>query len=90
MTSLAKLKADFLQEPDNKVAYDALADEYALAGQLIAARIRANLSQAQVAERMGTKQSEISRIEGGRQNISIAKLQSYADAVGAKLDIHIS
>jgi transcriptional regulator with XRE-family HTH domain len=38
---------------------------------------------------MGTKQSEISRIEGARQNISIEKLSRFADAVGAKLDIRL-
>jgi hypothetical protein len=30
---------------------------------------------------------ELSRTEGGRQNISIEKLSRFADAVGAKLDI---
>ena len=36
---------------------------------------------------MGTKQSEIFRIEGARQNISVEKLARFADAVGTKLDI---
>jgi hypothetical protein len=36
---------------------------------------------------MGTKQSEIFRIEGARQNISVGKLARFADAVGTKLDI---
>ena len=34
-------------------------------------------------------QSEVSRIESARQNISIAKLANYAEAVGAKLDIRL-
>ena len=69
--------------------YDALAPEFNLARKLIAARAAAGLSQAEVAKRMGTKQSEISRIEGARQNISIEKLSRFADAVGTKLDIRL-
>ena len=61
MTKLADLKTAFLSDPDNKAAYDALAPEFNLARKLIAARAAAGLSQAEVAKRMGTKQSEISR-----------------------------
>jgi len=66
-----------------------LGPEFDLTRQLIAARAASGLSQAQVAERMGTRQSEVSRIESARQNISIAKLARYAQAVGAKLDIRL-
>ena len=89
MTELSELKAEFLSNPDNLAAYDALATQFDLARKLIAARAAAGLSQTEVAERMGTKQSEVSRIEGARQNISIAKLVDYAEAVGAKLDIRL-
>jgi ribosome-binding protein aMBF1 (putative translation factor) len=89
MIKLADLKTEFLSDPDNKVAYDGLAPEFNLARKLIAARAAAGQSHAEVAERMGTKQSGISRIEGGRQNISIEKLARFADAVGAKLDIRL-
>lgn len=88
-TKLSDLKAEFLSDPDNKAAYDALAPEFDLARKLIAARAAAGLSQAEGAERMGIKQSAISRIEGARQNISIEKLVRFADAVGAKLDIRL-
>ena len=89
MTKLADLKTGFFSDPDNKAAYDALEPEFNLTHKLIAARAAAGLSQAEVAERMGTKQSEISRIEGARQDISIEKLARFADAVGAKLDIRL-
>ena len=89
MTKLSELKAEFLGDPDNRAAYEALAPEFDLARKLIAARVAAGLSQTEVAERMGTRQSEVSRIEGARQNISIAKLANYAEAVGAKLDIRL-
>ena len=60
MTKLSELKAEFLSDPDNQVAYEALAPEFDLARKLIAARVAAGLSQTEVAERMGTKQSEVS------------------------------
>ena len=84
MTKLSELKAEFLNDPNNRVAYEALAPEFDLARKLIAARVAAGLSQTEVAERMGTRQSEVSRIESVRQNISIAKLANYAEAVGAR------
>ncbi|MYD77325.1 MAG: helix-turn-helix transcriptional regulator [Gammaproteobacteria bacterium] len=87
MTRLSELKAEFLQDPDNRAAYEALGPGFDLTRQLIAARTAAGLSQAEVAERMGTSQSEISRIEGARRNVGIAELERYAQAVGARLDI---
>jgi len=89
MTDISDLKAQWMQDPAIQAAYDAQSVEFSLARQLISARAEAGLTQAQVAERMGTKQSEVSRIEAARQNISIAKLQSYAQAVGATLDIRL-
>ena len=89
MTKLADLKAEFLKTPEHREAYEGLGPEFDLTRQMIAARAASGLSQAQVAERMGTRQSEVSRIESARQNISIAKLARYAQAVGAKLDIRL-
>ena len=64
--------------------------EYAVAVELNNARERAKLSQKELAERMNTTQSVISRMESGRANISLAKLQQYAEACGGKLEIKIA
>lgn len=58
MTKLADLKTKFLSDPDNKAAYYALAPEFNLAPKLIAAGSVVGPSQAEVAERIGAKQSE--------------------------------
>jgi predicted transcriptional regulator len=62
--------------------------EYELALELHRARSDAHLTQAQVAERMGTTQSVISRIEGG-SNVSVETLRRYATACGKELEVHI-
>ena len=54
-----------LKDPEFKAAYDALEDEFALAGALIEARSKADMTQEQVAEAMGTTQTVIARLESG-------------------------
>jgi DNA-binding XRE family transcriptional regulator len=74
-------------DPAYPAAYDALEEEFALAAALIRARGSADLSQAEIAARMGTSQPAVARLEGGRSNPSLATLRRYAAAVGAKLVI---
>jgi ribosome-binding protein aMBF1 (putative translation factor) len=70
-----------------KAAYDALEEEYALAGALIDARAKAGLSQRELARRMKTTQPAIARMESGRQLPSAATLLRLAEATGTKLRI---
>lgn len=71
-------------------AYDALALEYQVAGQMLKARARAGLTQDAVAERMGTTKSAISRLESaGKHTPSLATLQRYACAVGCELQVRL-
>jgi predicted transcriptional regulator len=84
MTDLAELKARLLEDPQTRAEYDAQAPEFALAHELIAARTRAGLSQAEVAERMGTSQSAVARLESGRSLPSLRTLERYASATGSR------
>jgi DNA-binding XRE family transcriptional regulator len=76
-----------LKDPEFKKEYDALEDEFALARELIAARVKAKLTQEEVAKRMGTSQSAVARMESGRAMPSTTSLQKYAKAVGRQLKI---
>lgn len=58
-----------------------------LAGALVAARNRAGLTQAQLAERMGTTQTAIARLERGRSKPSTRTLERFAEATGSRLRI---
>ncbi len=85
----ADLKADLLRNPEVRAEYDALAEEFALASELIAARARAGLSQAEVATRMGTTQSTVARLESGRTLPSLRTLGRFAAATGSKAVVRL-
>lgn len=70
-------------------AYDALEPEFALIRSVIEKRLAKKMSQQDLADKMGTKQSAISRLESGTANPSMKFLQKVADALGAKLSISI-
>ena len=71
------------KDPEFMKEYDALEEEFALASALIQAR--ADLSQAELARRMGTSQSAIARLESGRSRPSTRTLRKFAEATGMKL-----
>jgi DNA-binding XRE family transcriptional regulator len=73
-----------------KAAYDALAIEYAVVNEMLAARARAGLTQEAVASRMGTSKSTVSRLESaGKHAPSLTSLKKYAKAVGCKVQIRL-
>lgn len=60
-----------------------------MARELIAARSRAGMTQSEVAERMGTTQSAIARLEGGTCALSMRRVQRYAQVVGTRAVIRL-
>jgi ribosome-binding protein aMBF1 (putative translation factor) len=72
-----------------KDAYEALDEEFALVSALINARMRAQLTQAEIASRMGTTESAVSRLESGRIKPSTRTLERYAKATGHRLSIQL-
>ena len=90
MKTLKTLKRELLANTKTRAAYDDLADEFALARELIAARTRARLSQEEVARRMGTTQSVVARLESGRRTPSMRTVQRFARAVGGHVVLRIT
>ena len=82
--------AAWRKDPAFVEAYDALEEEFTFASEVIAARARAGLSQAELAERMKTSQSAIARLESGRSRPSVRTLEKLAAATGAKLRISLN
>jgi transcriptional regulator with XRE-family HTH domain len=87
MTNLKSLKARLLQDPEVRKEYDALEEEFALIEAIAKARLRAGLSQAELARRMKTTQSTIARLESGRGLPSTRTLDRFAKATGHRLKI---
>ncbi len=89
----AAFKQKMLSKPAVKKAYDALEDEYTALHTLLNARSAAGLTQADVAQRMGTTVSAISRLESSlrseKHSPSFATLRKYAQACGKKLVVQM-
>ncbi|AOR71502.1 transcriptional regulator [Burkholderia stabilis] len=92
MATYRELRERALADPTIRAEYERLnREEFALLDTMLAARRAAGLSQADVAERMGTKAPAITRLERalatGRHSPSIETLRKYAAACGKKLVI---
>lgn len=61
-----------------------------LVRELVALRASQGLSQTAVAERMGTSQPVVARLEAGDLDSRISTLERYADAVGVELEIRLT
>lgn len=89
----SELKAKALSDPKTKAAYDEMLPEFALLREMLKARQKAGLSQAEVAALMGTKAPAITRLESslgnGKHSPSLATLQKYASAVGCELQVKL-
>jgi len=84
---LRKITKRWMKEPGFREGYDSFEEEFAVASMLIAARTRANLTQAELAEKMGTSQSTIARLESGAAKPSLSTLRRLAQATGMGLKI---
>jgi predicted transcriptional regulator len=85
-----KIEAQLLANPKVKAEYDALAPEFEISAELLRARLRAGLSQAELAARMGTSQSAIARLESGQTLPSTKTLLRFAEATRSRIQVRLS
>lgn len=85
--SLKNLKEKAFKNPKVKAEYDNLNEEFALIDALLTMRSKAGLTQEDIAEKMGTQKSNVSRLEKGRGNPSWKTLQNYAHACGFEINM---
>lgn len=85
-----KIAEKWLGDPEVKAEYDRLAPEFEISAELIKARLRAGLSQAELAARMGTSQSAIARLESGQTLPSTKTLLRFAEATKSKVLVRLS
>ena len=84
-----EIKARLLANPKVRAEYEVLAPEFEISAELVKARRRAGLSQAQLATRMRTSQSTIARLESGQTLPSTKTLLRFAKATGSKIHLRL-
>ncbi len=90
MKRFKDLKKQILQDKKIKDAYNEIGPEFELVRLLIKKRIERGMPQKELAEKIGTKQSAISRLESGNCNSSLSFLNKVATGLGVKIKIDIS
>lgn len=89
----SELKEKALNKKNVRTIYEALEPEFSLLHELLNARQKAGVSQAEIAMLMGTKAPAITRLESslssGKHSPSIATLKKYANALGCHLEIKL-
>ena len=81
---LKQLKKELLRNPDVRAAYEDLASAYAIARAVIKVRSAAGLTQAELAERMGTTKPYVARLESGRVLPTMRTYLRVAKATGTR------
>ena len=85
-TNYEEFEAELLKKPGIRKEYDALRPKYNIIRSIIERRNQLQISQAQLAETIGTKQPAISRLENGAHNTTLSTFFKVADA----LDLDVS
>lgn len=89
MDEWAKFKKELLKNSEVSKEYIKLKPKYRLISQLIAARKKENVTQKQLAKKIGTKQSAIARLENGNANPTLSFLEKISFALNTKLSIEL-
>ena len=87
MSDLQELTNELMQDPEFKKEYEALQPEMDITRAILDARIHAGMTQLELSEKSGISQADISRLEKGTRNPSIALLKRLAEAMDSTLKI---
>ena len=86
----SEIKRKWLSDPRVRKEYESLKEEFQIAEEIIRARAKARMTQAELAEKIGTKAPAISRLESpGYGRASVAALKKVAHALGCELRIQL-
>ncbi len=84
---LEEYRRQLMQDPEVAAAQARLQPKLDLARQVLDLRLKRGWTQQELAERAGTKQANISRLENARLNPSVDMLQKIANAFGVELAV---
>ncbi len=85
--SMENLRERLFQDEEFKKEYEKLEPRYELVSLIIKTRLEQNLTQEELARRIGTKKSNISRLESGKYNPSLDFIIKVAEAFGKKVKL---
>jgi HTH-type transcriptional regulator/antitoxin HipB len=86
---LDRMLAQYADDPEFADGFERGRQAFMLGAMLLSARQQAGLTQVEVARRLGTHKSAISRMENHAENIRLSTLQRYAEAVGCFLSLEL-
>ena len=91
MLTHKQMRAKALARADVKSEFEGMAAEFALLDEFLKARAAQGLTQAEVAQKIGTTQSAVARMESGKgkHSPSLATLSRYADALECRLEVRL-
>ncbi len=87
MSDLRELTAELMQDEEFRKEYQELQPEMDIMRAIMDARIRAGMTQTELSQKSGISQADISRLENGTRNPSIAILKRLAEAMDTTLKI---
>jgi len=87
--SAEELHRKWMKDPEYRREYEKLEPEFQIARQIIAARIKRKMSQKELAEKIGTGQAVISRLEGMNAKPSISLLARVAEALKTQINVTV-
>ncbi|MCI9381317.1 MAG: helix-turn-helix transcriptional regulator [Dorea sp.] len=88
--SFEEMKTDMLKDEEFKIEYEKLKPRYEAIEQIIRARKEQNITQAELAKRVGTQKSNISRLESGNYNPSLDFLAKIAESLGKEISVKLN
>jgi len=83
----SEIKERLLKDEEFRAEYEKLKPRYDVISQIIETRKNLNMTQEELAFRVGTQKSNISRLESGTQNPSLDFLTKVAHSLGKELEV---
>lgn len=87
--SFDEMKTDLMKDPEFRAEYERLKPRYDAIEQIIQARKEQHITQSELAKRVGTQKSNISRLESGDYNPSLDFLIKVSNALGKDLNVQL-
>lgn len=91
MSDLQKyIKERKARDPEFAKGFDSGYEQFKIGAMLKQARVEAGLTQEEVAARLHTKKTAISRIENHAEDIKLSTIERFAEAIGKRLTLKIA